>query len=493
MYRLIFYFLTFLSLVAVAFSALGILPFNPIALIFSVAFLTLACWISNTFFARVFRVQTNLESVYITALILALIVTPVRNLQDALLLGLVAVLSQGSKYILAVNKKHIFNPAAFAVAMGALAFKEGASWWVGTSWMAPFVLVGGLLIVRKIRRFSLVLSYLIVSIIAILGSSAFSSNNPLIIIKNLILDSPIIFFSLVMLTEPQTTPPGKFLQITYGGLVGFLFAPFVRLGTFSFSPEMALLAGNIFSYLLSPKEKLLLKIKEKIQIAPDIYDFVFDQDRKLVYLPGQYMEWTLGHKNPDRRGTRRYFTIAASPTEENLRIGVRFSQNGSSFKKALISMSSGDSIIASQLSGEFTLPRDPSRKLVFIAGGIGVTPYRSMIKYLLDTEQKRDMVLFYASKKEADFVYSDIFDKAEKSLGMKTVYVLTESENVPKSWQGKVGQIDKKMIAEEVPDYHDRIFYISGPHSMVDVFEKVLKGLGIAGNQIKIDFFPGYA
>ncbi|MDP3758689.1 MAG: FAD-binding oxidoreductase, partial [Candidatus Daviesbacteria bacterium] len=410
-YRLMLYFLIFLLVIAVVLSSLGILPFNPIALIFSAIFLVIICWITNKLFAKIFKAPTNFESVYITALILALIMTPAITLQDALVLGGVAALAVASKFILAIRKKHLFNPAAFGVLMAAVVLQSGASWWVGTSWMAPFVLTGGLLIIRKVRRFSMISSYFATTLIAILGFSAFSGNNLLTVIKNLVLDSPALFFAFVMLTEPQTTPPGKIWQMVYGGLVGSLF----RL-----TPETALLVGNIFSYIVSPKEKLLLQLKDKIRIAPDIYDFVFHLDKKLIFLPGQFMEWTLGHKNPDTRGTRRYFTIAASPTEGNLRIGVKFLgaaassayPNGSSFKKALANLNPGDSVVASQLSGEFTLPKDLSKKLVFIAGGIGVTPFRSIIKNMIDKNEKRDIVLFYSVKNLADVVYMDIFKEA---------------------------------------------------------------------------------
>jgi len=194
------------------------------------------------------------------------------------------------------------------------------------------------------------------------------------------------------------------------------------------------------------------------------------------------MEWTLGHKNPDNRGNRRYFTIAASPTEGNLRIGVKFYPNSSSFKKSLMAQSAGSKIFAGELSGEFTLPEDPNQKLCFIAGGIGVTPYRSIIKYLLDTKKKRDIILLYSSKTAQDFVYKDIFKAAFQNLRIKTILLETEK-----------GQfIDEAMIKKQMPDFKDRIFYISGPHSMVDAFQETLKEMDIPGKQIKVDFFPGY-
>src|SRR5258706_9040060 len=126
-----------------------------------------------------------------------------------------------------------------------------------------------------------------------------------------------------MLTEPLTTPPTSFLESLYGGMVGILFAP-IHIGLFFTSPEMALSIGNIFSYLVSPKQKLTLILHEKIKLTPDIYDFVFTTKSKLNFKPGEYLEWTLGQKHTDSRGNRRYFTISSSPSETDVRIGVKF-------------------------------------------------------------------------------------------------------------------------------------------------------------------------
>src|SRR5579884_4444100 len=106
-------------------------------------------------------------------------------------------------------------------------------------------------------------------------------------------------------------------------------------------------------------------------IASNIADFIFQPSHRLAYEPGQYMEFTLAHRKPDSRGNRRYFTLASSPTEDNLRLGVRFYPEGSSFKRTLSRIDNRSKILAGQLAGDFTLPRDPGQKLVFIAGGIG--------------------------------------------------------------------------------------------------------------------------
>jgi ferredoxin-NADP reductase len=204
------------------------------------------------------------------------------------------------------------------------------------------------------------------------------------------------------------------------------------------------------------------------------------------------MEWTLAHPKTDARGNRRYFTLASSPTENTIRIGVKFNENGSSFKREMLEMDTSVPIVATQMAGDFTLPHDPGLKCVFIAGGIGVTPYRSMIKYLLDKNEKRPVVVMYANKTADEIAYQEVFGQAKLQLGIKTVYTLTDREQVPAGWTGRVGRIDENMIREEVPDYMERKFYLSGPHAMVTAYEEVLGRMGVPKDQIKIDFFPGF-
>lgn len=468
MYRLMLYCLIFLVLTSVLFSFFKLIPFTPFSIIFSALFLTATCWITNKIFAKLFRTFTNLESVYITAMILALIVTPIQSAMDVVPYFAMAFLSQASKYLLAINRKHIFNPAAFAVTVsGVVGF--GASWWVGTSWMIPPILIIGFLIIKKVQRFSLTISFLLISLFVVFGFSILKGFNLTQVLRNTLLENPILFFTSIMLTEPLTSPVIRKRQVIYGILVGLLYS--------RVSPEVALLIGNVFSYIFNPRKRLLLRLRKKLQIAPDIYEFIFES-QKLNFLPGQYMEWTLSHDNPDNRGVRRYFTIAASPTEDNIKIGIKFYPRSSSFKKSLLAQNPESYIFAGELSGEFILPKDSGKKLCLIAGGIGVTPFRSMIKYLLDTGQRRDIVLLYFAKSGDQFVYRGIFDDAGKKLGIKTVYI-TE-------------RLNDDLIIKEVPDYYSRTFYISGPHSMVDVFKDTLNNMGIMENQIKVDFFPGY-
>jgi ferredoxin-NADP reductase/Na+-translocating ferredoxin:NAD+ oxidoreductase RnfD subunit len=497
MYRAVLYYLVFLLCAATVLSAFGVIPYSPLAIVISSLLITLFCYLANKAFAWGFNAQTNIESFLITALILALIIPPPSSPLDTMFLEFAfwgSVLAMASKYILAIRKKHVFNPAAIAVVITAFALGLSPSWWVGTAWMLPFVVAGGLLVTRKILRFDLVLSFAIMAFASISATRIFSGASvSTSLIERIVLDTPLFFFVFVMLTEPLTTPPTRKLRIIYGGLVGILFAPSLHIGSIYSTPELALVIGNIFSYLVSPKAKLLLTLQKKAEVASDVYEFRFDSDIKLSFRPGQYLEWTLSHEKPDSRGNRRYFTIASSPTEENIIMGVKFYPDSSSFKNRLGKLSQGETLIASGLAGDFTLPEDRSKKLAFIAGGIGITPYRSMIKHMIDTNDKRDAMLLYSARTEADIAYRDIFDEAERMLGIRTAYTLTETGSIAPEWKGNKGYFTGEAITREIPDYKERMFYLSGPHAMVDAFETTLRTLGVSRTHIKKDFFPGFA
>jgi ferredoxin-NADP reductase/Na+-translocating ferredoxin:NAD+ oxidoreductase RnfD subunit len=490
-YRLVLFVLIFLLGAAFLLSAAGIMAYDPYALLFSTAFLLAACAVTNWVFSRTFGVPSNLESAYITALILALIINPIQSYGDLWFLGWAAVLAMASKYILTIKGKHLFNPAAFAVALTYFTINQSASWWVGNAPMLPFVLAGGLLIVRRLRRFDLVLAFLAAAVAAILAASLFGGGDPIASLERAILYSPLFFFGFIFLTEPLTTPPTHSLRILYGALVGFLFTPLFHIGSFYTTPEVALLAGNVFSFIVSPKTRLTLRLKARAQIAPDTYEFVFAQPRRFAYAPGQYMEWTLCLDDPDGRGNRRYFTLASAPTEHDLRLGIKFYNHSSTFKKALLAMGRNDEIVAAQLAGDFVLPASPRQKCVFIAGGIGITPFRSMVQYLLDKGERRPITIFYANRSAADVVYKPVFDRAERELGIRTIYTLTDTRNPPPNWEGRVGRISPEWIQKLVPDYRNQVYYLSGPISMIRSFQKTLHRLGIKPSQIKTDYFAG--
>ncbi len=490
MYRLVLYYL--LALVGAAFllGFVNVIPHDPTALAFSGVIILASCWITNKVFASVFAVPANHESVYITALILVLILDPVTaaDLKGVGILVFASVWAMASKFIFAVGRRHVFNPAAFGVLLPALLLDQPATWWVGGNLpLLPVVLAGGLLLVRKLQRFDLVATFILVDLattLALIPPAQFGDA-----LNQTLLYSPLFFFGFVMLTEPLTAPTTRWPRLAFGALVGFLFSPTVHIGSFYFTPELALVIGNLFAYAMSPQGRFQLKLEHIERAAADTYDFIFTPQRKLAFEAGQYLEWTLGVEHPDNRGNRRYFTVASAPTEDSVRLGVKFYPVASTFKRALGSMAPGDTIFASHVSGSFTLPADPDAKLAFLAGGIGMTPFRSMLQLLIDRGETRPIVVLYGNERQQDIAYREVLDAANRRLGVRTVYAVAHGAE-PGQYPG---QIDARLVREAIPDYRERTFYISGPQAMVKALRRTLRGMGVKRSRIKVDFFPGFA
>ena len=493
MYRLVLWWLVLLVAAAVVFSLLGILPFNAGYILASAVFLVAVSVLANWVFARAFGAAPNVESVYITALILALIIAPSNTFSNLPFLAWAAILATGCKYLLAFRRRHLFNPAAFAVVLTSFFLGHSASWWVGSAPLLPLVLAGGILIVRKIRALDMIWAFFIAVFVTLFVFVVLQGADLVSVTREVVLTSPLFFFAFAMLTEPLTAPPTRTLQMFYGALVGLLFVPQVHFGSLYLTPELALLVGNLFAYAVGPKTNLMLVLRGRRKLADGSYEFVFENDRTLSFRPGQYLEWTLPHDHADSRGIRRYLTIASSPAERLIRVGVRFSPQSSTFKKRLLSLKPKDALFAGHLAGSFVLPRDRNQKLVFVAGGIGVTPFVSMLRDLLGRREKRPIVVLFGNLTADDIAYRDLLERAEKELGVRTVHVLSEADKAPSGWKGRTGFIDERVIRQEVPDYRERLFYISGPPLMVRACRRALSLLGVRSGRIRTDYFPGLA
>lgn len=489
MYRLILYVLCIIWTVAVILSVTSIIAYESLTIFLMTGWILLMCVVCNRLFAQLFSVSPNIESVYITGLILSLIVGPVSLEKNWLPLLITVVLAISSKYLLAPHKRHIFNPAGFGVLAAVFLFGEPASWWVGMIQLVPVLAIGGLLVLYKARRLTLALTFLGVYIASLVVTSGFgpaASSQ----IMTLLLYSPIIFFATIMLPEPVTSPVGRRDQMIYGVMVGVILVFLQKfVSGVPYSLEAALIGGNVVSYMLSPHFRTVLRFQKKVTLDHDIYGFYFERATELTYTPGQYLEWTLPHPNPDSRGIRRYFTIASAPIEPYVLLAVKMSNPASTFKHALSTMNTGDKIVISNPEGDFVLPKEKDGPVVCIAGGIGITPFRSMIADMLERGDRRKITVLYGAKTADDLVFTQLFDKAKKELGIKVIYTVSTPS---KDWKGRVGRVDEQLIKEKVKEYKTARFFISGPQGMIDGFKQTLTSLGIPRHHIKTDFFPGY-
>jgi len=498
MYRLTLYYLAALLALGFGLSFFGVVSGGPVAVVSTTGILLASCWLANLLLSRIWKVRANPESSLITALILALISGPVSVLADprhAAVLALSGAAAVASKYLLAFRRQHALNPAAFGAFISAVAFGTYATWWVGNAAMLPLVAVGGFLLVRKISRFRFLGAFLlafVVSMAALSFAQGLSLGMVLQSVGFVFRQSALVFFAVVMLTEPMTSPKRLALQVLYGAIVAFLYQPLLTMFGQNLTPEEALLVGNLFSFFVSPSRKLKLSLKGRKEEGTGITSFTFPRPPAFSYRAGQYMEWGLPIRRADSRGTRRYFSLASSPTEPDLLIAARIPTDPSSYKEALERLSVGDRILAGELGGDFVLPRDPRVPLAFIAGGIGITPVRAMIRHMLDTGEGRDIVLFYSNRTEQEIAFRCVFDEAARTAGLHAVYTLTDLARVRPSWCGGRGPIDADMIRTEAPGYASRRFYISGPPAMVNGMKAVLRSMGVHRGNIRSDSFTGY-
>lgn len=224
---------------------------------------------------------------------------------------------------------------------------------------------------------------------------------------------------------------------------------------------------------------MLLTLIEKRKEAEDVTSFIFKPEISFSWKSGQFLHYTLKHKNYDNRGPDRYFTIASAPFEKVVMITTRFAKDGSSFKKTLKTFQIGDTIEGVAPDGNFTLD-DPNQESVFIAGGIGITPFRSILIDLAHRDIPINVTLLYANK-TPDFVFKkELEDTAKHNPNLKIHYFVD-----PK-------RIDENAIKKTVANLRKKIFYVSGPEPMVESIDELLESLGVPKNHIKNDFFPGY-
>jgi ferredoxin-NADP reductase len=211
---------------------------------------------------------------------------------------------------------------------------------------------------------------------------------------------------------------------------------------------------------------------------PGVHTFVFEPSEPISWQPGQYMHYIFEHPDPDERGFERWFTIASPPYEKNIQITTRIAtDHGSSFKQALLSLKIGDSVEANGPKGQFIL-RAGDYHHILIAGGIGITPYHSMLAQLAHDHKPANADILYANNDD-NFVFdAELAGWAGRDPSLKIHKF-----------------VDKHIEAGDLKPYLDEknaVYYLSGPRAMVESYETLLPGLGVAKDNIMTDYFPGY-
>lgn len=206
---------------------------------------------------------------------------------------------------------------------------------------------------------------------------------------------------------------------------------------------------------------------------------------KFDYKPGQYMIMEL-NVNDQENGNTRPLSIASSPTENFLLFSTKISDTP--FKQKFNSLKAGDKVRIKGPMGIFVL-KDDAQEVVLLGGGIGITPFRDMVKYATDEELPIKLTLLYSNKTSSDIVYKNEWDVFEKqNPNLKVIHTITDDV----AWQGRKGRINEAMIRKFCNDINNALFYICGPPGMVEGLSNLLKTINVPQQNIKVEKFAGY-
>lgn len=231
--------------------------------------------------------------------------------------------------------------------------------------------------------------------------------------------------------------------------------------------------------------EIKVKIKEVIRRNYNVKSFRLEVPGPLNFKAGQF----LSVKLRDDPQLKKYLSISSSPTEKcYLEFTKKLTE--SDFSKILDSLKAGDQVVIEYPFGKFVLD-ESFPKIAFLSGGIGITPIRSICKYVVDKNLGSDMVLVYANQSVKDVVFKEDFDALVKSYpALRVAHVLCETQA---GFKCTVGRINREVIKNEILDYQERKFYLCGPPQMVEAMRKLLaEELGVSAEMIVTENFQGY-
>lgn len=231
------------------------------------------------------------------------------------------------------------------------------------------------------------------------------------------------------------------------------------------------------------------KISEKQEIAEGTLMVKYQVDENFQFKSGQYFFITLPKLiYPDERGARRHFSIINSPNEKGiLSMATRMTDSG--FKKTLSKLPVGTEVEVGPIAGVFVLPENFNRPLVFISGGIGITPFISMLRYVSEEKLPANITLIYSNRNQASTAFLKELQELSKTIpNFKLVLTMTE-DNV---WSGEKREVDARLIKDYTASLQNPFFCVVGPPSMTEAVVGELKKIGTVDENIKIEKFTGY-
>ena len=235
-----------------------------------------------------------------------------------------------------------------------------------------------------------------------------------------------------------------------------------------------------------------VKLISRREIAEATLAFHLEKPVGFQYRAGQFLNLTLLQPpETDAKGTTRSFSIASAPYEGDLMFATRV--RDTAFKRVLASLPLGTSVKIQGPFGNLTLHPDAARPAVFLTGGIGITPFRSIALNVATNQLPHRIFLFYSNRRPEDAAFLDELLQVEsRHPAVKLVATMTQIEKSKQRWQGKTGYINREMLLESVGDLSAPIYYLAGPPLMVNAMLQTLDELGIAETQIRTEEFDGY-
>lgn len=239
-----------------------------------------------------------------------------------------------------------------------------------------------------------------------------------------------------------------------------------------------------------------LPFVKKEQVAHETYSFYFDRSAApdFDFTAGQYIRMSLEIEQPDERGSSHYFTVSSSPLEKAyLTITTKIVEKASTFKQTLASLTPGTPVRFFGPNGDFTIPEQTDKPVVFLSGGIGITPSHSIITFAAKAGISFPLILFvsFSTVEEAVF-YDELKTIGQEHNNVQIVYTITHPEESHQPWEGETGRVSAEMIKKYIQNVENCLYYISGPQKMVDAMVQITSDMGVPEEQVKKEDFPGY-
>ncbi|WP_375387546.1 FAD-dependent oxidoreductase [uncultured Amnibacterium sp.] len=481
MYRLVVLVLLITAVGAIVLSLVGVVSFAPTGLLAALAVSVVVGYGTNRLLGAIRRVRPHAESGVITGLLGFFLFLPLPTVQALGALALAITVANLSKYLLVVRGRHVVNPVAIGAVVLLLTGLSGATWWVATPALLPFLLIGGLLIARRAGAWDLVLPVLAVGVVGTTLRLAAGGTAPGAALWTAVASYPTVFLAVFMMSEPLTAPPRRWQRVLVSALVGVLLLLPLRVGPIPMTPEIALVLGNAVAFAFGQRRRIRFAVEGREAHPGDLAELRLRSEAPLRIRPGQYVELSLPGAKQDTRGLRRAFSPANAPGADLVRIVTRQPAAPSAFKRALAALPAGATVAGSVVAGDFVPPRDPAQPVVWLAGGIGVTPFLAMAQ----AEPKRDAVLVWRLRAEDDPAWA-----AAALAGTRVLVVGPGDGPLPAGWQRIGARLEPDALQRAVPDLPDRSAYAAGSPDWVSGARAAARSAG--ARRVRTDRFLGY-